>query len=169
MTRHAIVIRSTPSAAYACLKTADLNASPLVRTLFTLRGLPRILGTRRGVREPVTLATLAHSGFVLLAERPGDEIVFGLIGKPWTPSAGLRRVSPDEFVSFAEPGYAKMAWNFAVNGRDDHVGLSTETRVHCLDRASRIRFRFSWAVVKPFSRFIRGEMLRSVRDCAERA
>jgi len=112
---------SNAARAYACLKTADLNASPLIRTLFALRGL----GSRRSERRPLTLDTLMQGSFVLLAERPADEIVLGLIARPWTPRGDLRHVEASEFASFAERGFAKIAWNFKL---DDAEGVRTKAQ-----------------------------------------
>ncbi|MEP7335602.1 MAG: hypothetical protein ABI717_07460, partial [Actinomycetota bacterium] len=59
---------------------------------------------------------------------------------------------------FAEPGYAKMAFNFRL---EDRV-LSTETRVLLTDERSRKLFRRYWIVIRPFSGLIRREWLRAI-------
>ena len=43
--------------------------------------------------------------------------------------------------------------------RDGGSEIVTETRVRCVDRRALIRFRPYWAVVGPFSRFIRIDLL----------
>jgi len=45
--------------------------------------------------------------------------------------------------------------------------LATETRVRCLDAASRRKFGLDWRLVRPFSGWIRREALRAVADAAE--
>ncbi len=55
----------------------------------------------------------------------------------------------------------------AVNVRLEAVSagttrLSTETRVKCVDGAAYRRFVLYWALIKPFSGWIRREMLRSI-------
>lgn len=77
-------------------------------------------------------------------------------------------MSPPEFSSFSEPGFAKIAWNFTLQGTTP-VHLSTQTRVVCLDDSSRRRFKLYWNLIRPFSGFIRTEMLRLIRRCAEGA
>jgi hypothetical protein len=164
--QHSIAIHADTERVYECLKTSDVNASALIRTLFAIRGIgTRALFKRAG---PITLETLTRNGFVVLAERPGDEIVLGLIGRPWAPLYEVRRFEPSEFASFAEPGFAKIAWNFKLEDADG-VRLSTQTRVKCLDRASLRVFRLYWTFTAPFSGVVRTEMLRLVRGCAQRA
>ena len=45
--------------------------------------------------------------------------------------------------------------------------LATETRVLCLDTASRRRFRLYWTLIGPFSGLIRKDILRSIKRQAE--
>jgi hypothetical protein len=173
ISRHALVIRASAARVYACLKTADMNASLAIRTLFTVRGhgsgafSERAIGPRRSDRRPLTLDTLAQSCFVLLGERPADEIVLGLIARPWTPRYELRPFEASAFTSFAEPGFAKIVWSFKLDEADG-IRLSTQTRVRCLDRASLMRFRLYWAFTGPFSGLVKRELLRLVRACAQR-
>jgi hypothetical protein len=107
---------------------------------------------------------------VRLCDETPREIVVGLIGRFWTPRGESRGFEPREFPLFEEPGYAKAAWNFFVRpSGEGRVTVSTETRVRCLDEASRRKFRLYWSVVGPFSGVIRGEMLREIRRRAESA
>jgi hypothetical protein len=167
--QHSIVIRSNAARVYECLKTADVNASALVRTLFAIRGIGSRALFKNTERRPITIETLTQNSFVLLGERPGVEIVLGLIGRPWAPRYEIRHIDAHEFVSFAEPGLAKIAWDFKLEDAADGVRLSTQTRVKCLDRASLRKFRLYWAFTAPFSGLVRTEMLRVVRGCARRA
>ncbi len=132
-----------------------------------LRGYGRRM---RGVRERAPLTeTLTRFGFVLLGEDPGRELVFGLVGRFWRADGGLRPVSAPEFAKFAEPGYAKAAWNLLVEAEGAHRSvLSTETRVLCLGREARRRFLLYWRLIEPFSGLIRVALLRGVRRQALR-
>jgi hypothetical protein len=167
--RHHTTVRAEASRVWEAVRTLDLARSPLVRVLFGVRSLPGLLaGKWPPPRLGVTMDELLRGGFVLLAERPGDEIVLGLAGRFWRPTGGLTRVEPGEFRGFARPGLALAAWSFTLE--DDGAGavrLSTETRVRCTDDASRRAFRRYWRVVGPFSGLIRMEMLRTLRKAAE--
>jgi hypothetical protein len=169
VSRHSIVIRSNAARVYECLKTADVNVSAVVRTLFAIRGIGSRALFKQAERRPITLETLTQNSFVVLAEQPGDEIVLGLIGRPWAPRYEVRQFEPSEFASFAEPGLAKIACNFKLDDAADGVRLSTQTRVKCLDRASLRKFRLYWIFTAPFSGLVRTEMLRLIRGCARRA
>ena len=109
---------------------------------------------------------LMRAGFTLLAQRPGEQLVLGLIGKPWQPKYEVRPFGAPEFVPFDEPGYAKVAWDFRVRTEGSRSKLSTRTRVLCTDRSSLLRFRLYWLFTGPFSGFIRGEMLKVISACS---
>jgi hypothetical protein len=107
-------------------------------------------------------------GFVLLADEPGQEIVFGLIGRFWTRSAGIQSVGADAFVPFEQSGFAKAVGNLAFAPRDDRsIRVTTETRVRCYGGAARLSFRLYWLLVGPFSGLIRREWLRLIKERAE--
>lgn len=157
--RHAIELTVTSDRAYAAITEADFSKSSLLRMLFALRGL--------SWRRPLCLGDLNELGFVLLGEDQGTEIVYGLVGRFWQPRGGLHPVPAGEFVSFADPGYAKAAWSFRVDLAGSGVIVSTETRVVTTDPRSRRSFRWYWRLIRPFSALIRRRMLGMIRDRAE--
>jgi hypothetical protein len=170
--QHETVVRAPREQVYAAVRRLDLSGSLVIRSLFLLRGLPALFThrKRRGSPLGLDLNALLRSGFTLLEEQPGEEIVLGLVGQFWTVSGGLVRVDPAGFPAFDRAGYAKAVWNFRLEPREDGaVRLTTETRVLCLDPASRRRFHFYWRVIGPFSGWIRRLMLRGIRRAAEAA
>jgi hypothetical protein len=166
--RHETRVDAPPERVWAALRALELGGSPVVRALFALRSLPGLLSRRGPARRGLgmDMAALLRTGFVVLDEAPGDEIVLGLVGRFWQPTGGLLRVDPAEFATFDRPGYAVAAWNFTLRGQGPAT-LATETRVRCTDPAARRRFRAYWALVGPFSGLIRREMLRTLRRAAE--
>jgi hypothetical protein len=174
---YAARVAAPPEWVYACLRTADLSRWGLARALVALRTLPALavapreswprLVERR--RRPLTLDALLAGGFVLLGERPGEELVLGTVGQFWRARGGPSVTSAEIFRNPAPPGTAKAAWSFSVRAlAGGATELRTETRVACADAATRGRFRAYWAVIGPFSGLIRREMLAAVRDAAER-
>lgn len=151
--RHAIRVAASPERALAAAREARLDDVPLVRLLFRLRGL------RASPRGPVWEALLAE-GFQPL----GDDTVV-LVGKPWSPRGNLRRV--DDFVAFAEPGYAKMALDLRAVPDGDGARLETETRIYLTDAHARRRFGAYWLVVRPFSGLVRRSWLKAAKRRAE--
>ena len=151
--RHTIRVSATPERALAAAREAGLEDAPLVGLLFRLRGL------RAAPRGPLWDALLAQ-GFQTLGE---DTLV--LVGKPWSPRGSLRVV--DDFVAFAEPGYAKMAMDLRAVPDGDGARLETETRIYLTDASARRRFGAYWLVVRPFSGLVRRGWLRAARRRAE--
>ena len=95
---HSLHVDASPERALAAALEVRAADVPLVRVLFRLRGLrPDAGGT--------LLDAMRKDGF----ERFGDG-VYVAIGRPWTPSGGLRAVA--DFATFDEPGFAKMALDF---------------------------------------------------------
>jgi hypothetical protein len=99
-------------------------------------------------------------GFVTVAEEPGRELVVGGVGQPWKPGGGAPR---GDFASFDEPGFAKMAMSFRLDG----LTLSTETRVVLTDPASRRKFLLYWLGIRAGSGLIRRSMLKAIKRRAE--
>lgn len=166
--RHETRIRAPRERVWRAARTLDLGASPVIRALFALRSLPGIFSRRRRQRAlGTTMDALLRNGFVLLGERPGEELLLGLVGRFWRPSGGILRLTADEMRAFDRPGYAIAAWNFTLSDDGDAVRLATETRVRCTDEASRRSFRRYWALIGPFSGLTRREMLRRVRRACE--
>jgi len=156
---HTIMVKGTPAAVYRVVRSLDFSCSPVIRNLFRLRGLSS---------SSIRLGRLQASGFILLADEPGQHLVLGLLGRFWQPSGQLIEVAPQAFAGAAPAGCAKAVWDFEMTDiAPDRVRLSTETRVLCLDAYSRRRFRLYWQVIGPFSAWIRREMLRAVKRQVE--
>lgn len=156
---------------FAAAQNLDMGRSPLVGGLMLLRELPFRL-SRRDFRSPGlgrSFEQLQAFGFILLAHEPSRELVLGLVGQFWSPRPVLRRLPPDEFAAFAEPGFAKVAANLLVEPLGPGLSrISTETRVQCLGPKALARFRAYWCLIRPFSGLIRREWLRLARQEAER-
>ena len=162
---HELLVDAPAERTWRALLESDLRDPVISRVLMFLRGYGRHARPERAMRTlPERLESL---GFVRLGERPGRELVFGLVGRFWTPGGGLRPIRREEFSRIREEGLAKAAWNVAVEPRG-RAGcrLSTETRVLCFGAPARRRFRVYWTLIEPFSGIIRVAMLRSIRERA---
>ena len=169
---HSITIAASSDAVYRALWTADLGA-PVIKLLLALRSLPGFVA--RGFssfprNQKITLQTLLDSGFGVLAEEPGQEIVLGVTGRFWRPVGNLTPFNREDFDGPVRLGFARAVWNFKVEeGGSGQTILATETRVTCGDPASRRKFRAYWLFVRPFSGLIRRLMLRSVKRSLTRS
>ncbi|MFN0138779.1 MAG: hypothetical protein ACKVQW_01665 [Pyrinomonadaceae bacterium] len=157
--KHSIAVRADAATVHEAAQTANFGESWIVRTLLTLRGMSA---------DALTLRNLSYSKFRILGERPACELLIGLAGKFWTPWGDLQDVNSDNFKAFDKSGYAKAVWNFSVSADGENTRLTTETRIKCLDEGSRRSFGFYWTFVQPFSGLIRMEMLRLIKQKAER-
>lgn len=161
--KHETNIRASAENVYAAIESTNFAESWFTRGLLSLRRL------RRPTEQTVTLRDITKNSFAILGEKPNEEILIGLAGKFWTLSGCLEKINAENFRAFNKKGFAKATWNFALTetGKGE-VRLETETRVKCLDKDSLDSFRFYWYFVKPFSGLIRQEMLRLIKQKAER-
>jgi hypothetical protein len=164
---HSIAIDAAPADVLDAIRGLTAQEVPLLVALMAVRSLPaRLRGRRRRLRGPL-LDGFRGAGFVALRETPG-ELVLGAVGRFWRPSGGLRRIEPADFREFAEPGWAKAAFNFEIERAGDRTRLRTETRVATTDERARRSFGRYWRVVHPGSALIRMAWLRAIRRRAER-
>jgi hypothetical protein len=169
---HAVPTCASSQAVLHALRKITPADVPLVRTLMGIRSLPALLfggAPFRSKRHTPFLDQIIGSGFLLLEETK-NEVLLGTIGKFWRPSGGLcpEILAAEEFRSFAEPGWAKVGWNFVVEGEGDNRRIRTETRICCTDESSRTLFGFYWWIVRPGSGMIRKSILRALKQQAEK-
>lgn len=163
--RHSVRVAAPPEAVWSAVEQYDLNrdASLPVRILFRLRGLRPPSGAMR--------EALGDSGFAVLTERSGEEIVLGTTGRFWAIRERANMEQPadlDGFKAFDRAGWAKGAMCIRIEAlRDGSTNLATETRVQCVDDGARRRFALYWALINVFSGWIRRDMLGRVARIAE--
>ena len=174
---HQTRINAPPPRVYACLLHSDFSQLWLTRALMTLRTGGR-MPRRDRTRLPGDLRQRVQgTGFVILDEIPDDELVIGVAGRFWHPDGGrCMDLKPADFIDFSRTGHAKVAWNFKLHEASPETEtepetkstiLSTETRIQCLGRAARWKFRTYWTLVGPFSGLIRLAILKHVKTQAE--
>ena len=163
---HSIVVEASAERVADAMESfrLDRDGSLLVRFFIRARGLSI-------PDEPTPRETLTATGFSLLGERPGREIVYGIAGKFWAlrELANLVRV-PDAraFMDFNEPGQAKGGLNFLIEpNAGGRTLLRTETRVTCSDRRARLLFAAYWMLIRIPSGIIRNDILRAIARRAE--
>lgn len=158
-----MAVAAAPADAYAAARNVDMYRIPFVRGLFELRIAPdRLVAWLR--REPYAanlssrIEDIARpgSGFLVLGEVPGREVVVGSIGKFWQPTIEFAQVAAAEFKDFAQPGYGKLAWCIRVDPRAGGGSwVTVELRVGATDPRSLVRFKRYWALIGRFSHAIR--------------
>ena len=139
--RHRRRVHATSAATEAAVRTLTAREVPVARALVAVRSLPARLGPR-GRTPPSApdrplLTQLLASGFPVLVDRPGEEVVLGLIAQMWRP--GGRVVRPDGlagFAAFSEPGFVKPAMSIAAPPDGGAPWRSPEPRVLATDPAA---------------------------------
>jgi hypothetical protein len=165
-----VAVRAGAEEAYTVARRTDLQQLAFVRALFGLRLLPErvVAAIRRRPSRPMTSLRVEDitgpgTGFVLLGEKPGREVVVGSVGKFWQPSIDFANVTSEGFAAFSREGFGKLAWCLRVDPRaGGGAWISVELRVGATDGASLARFRRYWRLIGPFSHAIRRAMLRKL-------
>ena len=131
--------------------------------LFEIRGL-RL--PSRSLRD-----VLARSGFTVLVESPGLEVVAGTTGRFWALRDRGNIEAPldlGSFRAFDRPGWAQGAISLRIEPlADGSTRLTTETRVRCVDDAARRRFAVYWVFIKAFGGWLRRDLLRRIARIAD--
>ncbi len=129
--------------------------SPLLTASMFVGGLPaRLRG--HSPEAPPELRRAGDSpglpGWLLLGEVPGREVAFGAIGKFWKADIEWQDVPLEQFETFDEPGWGKIACHFLV--RPDGPGrtvLTYECRTATTDPPARRRMARYWWLIRPSS------------------
>ena len=167
--RHHIGVAAPAAVTLAAAREQDILQITLVRAIFkareiVLRATPDARSNANGL-----LATVQALGWGILAEIPDREIVIGAVTKPWEPNVTFRALPANEFTTFSEPGFIKIAWTLRADPVDDHTSIfRTETRAIATDATARNRFRLYWAFASPGIAAIRRLSLRPLKREAER-
>ena len=158
----ASVVEADVARVWDALMAADLievgRRRPLVGLLGALRVLPDLAAhLLHGELPPQAPRTLRlrdtadlprdQGGWVLLGERPQDEIALGLVAKFWRPVITYATVPRERFRDFTEPGWAKTVYSLAVRPVDGgRTLLSGTMRTATTDEHARRWFRRYWTL-----------------------
>ncbi|MBI1768375.1 MAG: hypothetical protein HY015_05075 [Bacteroidetes bacterium] len=148
---HKTIINASPETCYKAAMELDLSDSLIISVLFWLRGIP--------FKSTVFKRFVAGMKFTLLEESLWNEFVYGFQVKneiEWIENK-------EEFCSDNTNHKLKAAWNLKFTKTNTGCEVSTETRVRCLKRKSKIIFSIYWFFIRPFSGLIRLEMLSLLR------
>ena len=180
----ATVVEADVATTWDALMQVDLievgRTRPLIGFLGALRALPEIVGQVLHGEAPsqaptqlrlldMTKLSLGAGGWVLLGERPLDELALGMVGKFWRPVITYAQVTPEGFGDFAEPGYAKTVYSLSVRAFDERQTLlSGVMRTATTDEQARKWFRRYWTLgVGPGAHIVVSGVLELTREIAE--
>jgi hypothetical protein len=157
-----IVVNADVATTWNALLETDLievgRQKPMVGVLGALRGLPDVLGSLLHGERPaplpdsMRLKDLVHlpmnkGGWLLLGERPHEELALGLVGKFWRPIITFAETTAEGFSQFSEPGYAKTVYALSVAPIDaGHTFLRGTMQTATTDAHARRRFGQYWTL-----------------------
>lgn len=167
---HHIPVNAPAAAVDKAIREVTADEIWLFRTL---------TGIRRGGREmpqsilnpskaPI-LDVATRSGFLLLADEPGREIVIGAVVMAPPGTKRPESFGPQDYQALERVGFAKATMNFRIEPQpgEGSVTVTTETRVYATDEASARRFARYWRVIYPGSALLRRTWLRAIQKRAE--
>jgi hypothetical protein len=135
-----IFVKAKPAAAWEYARHFDAGKIPWVRLLFDIRALPDLLRGRERTEEDrsvgVDQVARNGTGFMILAEKPGQEVVVGSVGQFWHLNIPFATVAPSDFRDFQEPGWGKLAWAISVEPYGEGSTIALELRTTATDEAS---------------------------------
>src|SRR3954463_7432427 len=170
--QHAIEVQAPAQVVFTAVEAVRVKEVRFLRELEFIRALPRVAATGRlevaTVDAPLVLSFTR--GAALLGARPPEEILAGAIGCFWRLAGNEPVVfgSPEEFLTFTEPGFAKAGLGFRLDPRGAAILLTTETRFVATDEGTQRLMSRYWRIIRPASNRIRTEWLRAIRTRALR-
>lgn len=168
---HHIRSRATPAALLNAAAAYDPAGDRFINTALRLREAPaRLLGGLGGRSALAQRPRFGLADFTPLGRDGDAALAFGLAGRFWEPGYGLQPL-PDApaYLAYAEADAAKLLLGFVVTRAGNSSALTTLTRVHCGNEATRRRLAAYWMLIRPVSGLIRRRILADVRRVAERA
>ncbi len=164
---HDLWVAAQPNVVFTAVKQVTVGEVRLLMPLEALRALPGLLARRPAFRPNPSARVLEQftTRVVLLGERPGSEIAAGAVGRFWRLAGNEPATvhTREDFLSFAEPGYAKAAIAFLVRPERGGSRVITETRVAGTSPdATRAMLRY-WRAIRLGSGAIRRSWLAAIR------
>ncbi|GAA4832286.1 hypothetical protein [Saccharopolyspora rosea] len=169
-----LIVDAPPDVAYRALRHLDLLTvrSATAAAAMWVRDLPIRLRRRVPPQMPTRLTfddLVAGGDWVLLGEQPGQEAVFGAVGRFWTPIVRWEQVTAEGFADYTKPGRGKMVSSLSVRpyGRCSSL-LTYDIRTVLNDPMTRRVFVLYWRTVAPFVKAIMRATLRAAAEQARR-
>jgi hypothetical protein len=146
----------------------DLSQSMIAQSLFKTRAWFMGTSSASSSEAPGLLVEMKRLGWQVLAEVPGREIVVGAVTQPWMADVVFHGVPPEEFVTFDQPDFVKIAWTLRADPIESGGSVfRTETRVATTDSSARRKFRKYWSLIFPGVVLIRLVLISMAKRDAE--
>lgn len=159
-----IFVKAKPAAAYETARHFDASEISWIRLLFDIRTIPEKLAGKYNPEEDrrigVDQIEKSGTGFKILHETPGKEVLVGSVGQFWHLKIPFADVKPDEFLNFNQPGWGKLAWAIVVEPYLDGSTISLELRTTATDEHSWKKLKNYYRLIGLGSRPIRSSLMK---------
>ena len=169
---HETTIEASAERTYRTICAVTANEITLLQTLTWIRRFGQ--STPENILNPPGDKSFCDvalkSGFYLLADEPGSEMVFGtFVAAPKAARANPPpQITAATFAGIHSPGFGIAVMNFRLQGlTSTRTRLTSETRVFATDATIRRLFAAYWRVIYPGSAIIRMMWLRAIKRRAE--
>lgn len=148
--------------------------SPLLSALLSVPAVPgRAARPARRHPSPPARRRLTFDeglpGWVWLGDAPQQEVCVGAIGVFWNGAITWEDVTAEQFSTFDQPGYGKIAVSLSLQPYGARCSLvNYECRIAICDERTRERFRRHWAVLRPSVAQVMRRTVSTVARDAER-
>ncbi len=166
---HEIRVHASAERVYRAIREVTAPEIRFFRLLTWIRS-PRLPGQRTesilnpSATRPILEIALG-SGFFLVLEEPGREVVVGTLVHCENAS---RPTTAAELLAMRDGELAKAFMNFAVlEAGGGFTSVVTQTRIHATSSAAARPFAAYWRLIYPGSALIRRMWLRAIRARAE--
>jgi hypothetical protein len=159
-----IFVKAKPAVAYEAARHFDASEISWIRLLFDIRTIPEKLSGKNNPDEDrrigVDQIEKSGTGFKILHETPGKEVLVGSVGQFWHLNIPFADVKPDEFINFNQPGWGKLAWAIVVEPFLGGSTISLELRTTATDEHSWKKLKNYYRIIGLGSRPIRSSLMK---------
>jgi len=158
-----IFVEAKPKVAWERVRHFNLAEVSWVRILFQVRTLAaKISGEKIDFKNDgigIDQIEKDNTGFKIIYEEPGKEVVIGSIGQYWHLKMVFAKFDRSTFTNFDQPGWGKIAWAIRVEPYKNGSTISFELRISATDEDSWSYFRKYYNIIAFASRLIRKSMM----------
>jgi hypothetical protein len=163
-----IFVEAKPAEAWQAARHFDASVMKWVRLLFEIRTFPEVLTgkqhTQKDHRIGIDQITENDTGFMILEEIAGREVVVGSVGQFWHLNIPFADIHPSNFKEFNDPGWGKLAWAISVQPYLDGSTIGLELRTTATDNNSWNKLRNYYRVIGIGSKMIRSALMKHLEN-----
>ena len=171
---HEVQINASPEKVKQILQVTGVKDIPVVHLLMKIRGIAddSLDMSDRVANNKAGFDTFSTPDFNFFVVDPNEFVTVMIIKSAMVSNKSDKPAPPEiltleQFTSFNNPGYVKVAVNFRFISTDNKsTTLTTETRVQGITSEDNSTFGYYWRIIYPGSAIIRRVWLDTIRKRA---